>query len=402
MQKEKPKQAPKEKKEYNFGMVLPSNERVEKKLYLQQQAELQKEKEAEKIRIEAEEAYNEQEKKQKEEEDERRRLQDKIETAKKGYNECVAKLEKEEGNLKEIYSTIYRNTSPYELALANYNMKDGWNFTLLMRILEKNTSLLTLSLSRKNLGDYEAEQLSNMLIENKKLRRLELEGNFFGPEAAKSFSRAIKENVTLRYLDLENNTLTNKGKDISGILELLEALKSNTMLISLNLTNNYLVEELGTYIIECLNMNKTIIHLEIFQNKDFCERSNFTEQKNDENSKFKSIGLNIEHIALIKKKLKNNNDAYAKMRTDEWIERKKMTSNYLDTFNTQIIVDAKNIQEETRKNEQKEIEMLYLDNFNQHIDELEKNFNATVNKYFAETKERMTKKKKKKGKKKKK
>ena len=46
--------------------------------------------------------------------------------------------------------------------------------------------------------------------------------------------------------------------------------------------------------------------------------------------------------------------------------------------------------------------MLYLDNFNQRVKEMEDDFNNKVNQYYAETKERMAKKKKKKGGKKKK
>ena len=91
-----------------------------------------------------------------------------------------------------------------------------------------------------------------------------------------------------------------------------------------------------------------------------------------------------------------------KMRTDEWIERKKMTSNYQDTIDTQIILDARKLQEETRKKEREYIESLYLDNFNQHVKEMEDEFNNKVNQFYAETQERMAKKKKKRGKKKKK
>ena len=76
--------------------------------------------------------------------------------------------------------------------LVLFSMKDGWDFRLLTTILERNTSLLTLSLSRKNLEDVEGKKIAEMVSKNHKLRRLELEGNFFGPETATAFANALK------------------------------------------------------------------------------------------------------------------------------------------------------------------------------------------------------------------
>ena len=42
------------------------------------------------------------------------------------------------------------------------------------------------------------------------------------------------------------------------------------------------------------------------------------------------------------------------MRTDEWKERKRMTSNYEDTVDTQVKIETRKILEETRKNKFKE------------------------------------------------
>ena len=56
-------------------------------------------------------------------------------------------------------------------------------------------------------------------------------------------------NLIVSDLDLENNVLTNNGKDESGMEKLLEALKTNTMLISLNISNNHLTSNIGSEII---------------------------------------------------------------------------------------------------------------------------------------------------------
>ena len=323
-----------------------------------------------------------------------------MENAQLNYEKFEESVKNGDGNLNEIFSTILRNTSAYELAFPNYNMKDGWDFRLLTTILERNTSLLTLSLSRKNLEDVEGKKIAEMVSKNKKLRRLELEGNFFGPATATAFADALKKNNTLRYLDLENNNLTDQGKNIEGMKNLFLGLQSNTMLISLNLANNYLTPDVGSQIIDMFRTNKTIINLEIFQNKDFIDRPNDANKK-DENSKYISAGLTIYQIEEIKNALKRNYDKYIQMRTDEWKERKRMTNNYQDNVQTQITLEAQKALDDTRKKEKEDIELLYLDNFNENVKAMEEQFNQRVNEYFAETKARLDKKKPKKKKKKK-
>ncbi len=391
-------------KDKYYGLIRPDNARVNDKLRKEQEDEKKKKDEAEKKKRKLEEMANKKNARLAKEEAERLRKKQELEREQSTFEEFERSIKEGEGNLNEIFSTILRNTSAYELAFPNYNMEDGWDFNLLMTILEKNTSLLTLSLSRKNLHDIEGIRIAGMIKKNKKLRRLELEGNFLGPKTGSAFGEALKVNNTLRYLDLENNNLTkiegnDKELDTKGIEDLLQGLKSNTMLISLNLANNRLNAEVGNKIIDCLRTNKTIINLEFFQNKDFKDRPN--EKRADDESKYESVGLSIEQIGTIKEHLKNNNEAYVKMRTDEWKERKRMTSNYQDNIDTQIIIEARKTLEETRKKEREDIEMLYLNNFNENVKRMEDDFNNRVNQYFAELKEKKGKKGKKKGKKKK-
>ena len=383
-----------------YNLILPENARVKEKLRNRAEAEEKIRKEEMFRKKRADDITNKKNLKLKKEEEERERRRIEMENAQLNYEKFEESVKNGDGNLNEIFSTILRNTSAYELAFPNYNMEDGWDFRLLTTILERNTSLLTLSLSRKNLGDVEGIKIAEMVSKNKKLRRLELEGNFFGPKTATAFADALKKNSTLRYLDLENNNLTDMGKDVSGMKDLFQGLQSNTMLISLNLANNYLTPEVGSMIIDMFRSNKTIINLEFFQNKDFKDRPNNAEKK-DENSKFMSVGLYIYQIEEIKKCLKENYDAYVKMRTDEWKERKRMTNNYQDNVQTQITVEAQKALDDTRKKEREDIEMLYLNNFNENVKAMEEQFNQRVNEFFAETKARLEKKKPKKKKKKK-
>ena len=114
--------------------------------------------------------------------------------------------------------------------------------------------------------------------------------------------------------------------------------------------------------------------------------------KKDENSKYISAGLTIYQIEEIKNALKRNYDKYMQMRTDEWKERKRMTNNYQDNVQTQITLEAQKALDDTRKKEKEDIELLYLDNFNENVKAMEEQFNQRVNEYFAETKARLDKK----------
>ena len=142
----------------NFNIIYPENARVKEKLKNRHDRE-------EKIRLEQinkkkseDEAINKKNLKQRRDEEERERRRLEMENAQLNYEKFEESVKNGDGNLNEIFSTILRNTSAYELAFPNYSMKDGWDFRLLTTILERNTSLLTLSLSRKNLEDVEGKK----------------------------------------------------------------------------------------------------------------------------------------------------------------------------------------------------------------------------------------------------
>lgn len=84
-----------------------------------------------------------------------------------------------------------------------------------------------------------------MLLSNKTLRKLELEGNCLGLQTARVFAIALRKNTTLRSLDLESNNLTHDGEENGGVEEMIQALAGNETLLSLNLGNNKLDEQIG-------------------------------------------------------------------------------------------------------------------------------------------------------------
>ena len=81
---------------------------------------------------------------------------------------------------------------------------------------------------------------------------MELEGNCLGMQSARVFASALRKNKTLRYLDLESNNLTHDGEENLGVEEIIQALTYNTTLLSLNLGNNKLDEQIGRQFVDCL------------------------------------------------------------------------------------------------------------------------------------------------------
>ena len=135
---------------------------------------------------------------------------------------------------------------------------------ILSRLVAYNSSLTCLHLVRKGIQDIDGIEIAKILYSNKTLRKLELEGNNLGPKSAKEFGLALKVNTTLRFLDLESNQLTMGNEDTAGVqMFFIEALKTNTSLLSLNIANNQLHEDLGRDFKDMLEVNTTLIDFEI-------------------------------------------------------------------------------------------------------------------------------------------
>ena len=105
-----------------------------------------------------------------------------------------------------------------------------------------------------------------MLLTNKVLRKLELESNVLGLQTARAFAKVLRENKTLKFLDLESNNLTHDSEENAGVEEMIAALATNTSLLSLNLGNNRLDEQIGRQFVDCLHQNHTLIDFEFDRN----------------------------------------------------------------------------------------------------------------------------------------
>lgn len=137
---------------------------------------------------------------------------------------------------------------------------------IIAKIVAYNSTLTTLHLCRKGIQDKEGQDLARALLTNKTLRKLELEGNCLGLQTAKAFALALKKNTTLRYLDLESNNLTHETEDNHGVEEMIKALAENTSLLSINLANNKLDEQIGRQFVDLFSERRfnqrTIIDFE--------------------------------------------------------------------------------------------------------------------------------------------
>ena len=201
-----------------------------------------------------------------------------------------------------MLNRLTENNSPQEYTLSGLNLGNV-RLRLLATHLEKNTSLLGIHLSRKELNDIDTVTLAQVLKNNKKLEKMELEGNQLGPGSAKLLASVLKEdNKVLRVLDLESNPLTGPSKqDDSGIHAIAEMLSVNKKLLCLNLDNTGLDEKCGDTLVQVMEYNNTLISLEIAHNE-----------------------LSVAQIEQIQKYLVRNKKAYDEERLREFKERKLM------------------------------------------------------------------------------
>lgn len=149
------------------------------------------------------------------------------------------------GRLQIILQALYDQDTPFEYTMTGIDKFNDIKCLLVAKQLAYNSTLKSIHIVRKEMKETSGMVFAKMLNTNKTLRKLELEGNLLGPKSATEFGKALTKNKTLKYLDLESNQLTLDGQEFRGIYDLVEFLKYNTTLLSLNLANNQMDEECG-------------------------------------------------------------------------------------------------------------------------------------------------------------
>lgn len=133
----------------------------------------------------------------------------------------------------------------------------------LLGIVEVSESLTCLSISENKLGDPIAEAVSIVLTNNQNLQELYLAWNNLSSVGGEKIFKALGKNKGLRVLDFGWNSLGSNMKVIKKnaatfIDTLSAALKENTSLLHLSLSNNGFSFEESQKIAEGLNNNKNI------------------------------------------------------------------------------------------------------------------------------------------------
>ncbi|KAF9347385.1 hypothetical protein BGX26_001141 [Mortierella sp. AD094] len=116
--------------------------------------------------------------------------------------------------------------------------------------------------SHNKIGDKGALALSEALKTNTTLISLDLSWNHTKDKGVQELSKALATNTTLTSLGLSSNKI-----EYVGALALSQALKLNTTLTSLNLSWNWTKDEGALELLEALKTNKTLTSLDLSSNE---------------------------------------------------------------------------------------------------------------------------------------
>lgn len=153
------------------------------------------------------------------------------------------------GALHKTLEEIQLSTSPASVSFQGYTL--GPQSVVIAKSLGINTSSLFVDLSRCGIQDEEGSTFGKLLRKNQTMRVLQMEANMLGPKSANDFGQNLAHNTGLIHLDLQSNLLT-ADNELHGFYSLVEALKTNKSLLSLNISNCGLDPECGKILLEAM------------------------------------------------------------------------------------------------------------------------------------------------------
>ncbi|KAF9952495.1 hypothetical protein BGZ70_000587 [Mortierella alpina] len=160
----------------------------------------------------------------------------------------------------KVLSTIMANSTLTTLNLKPKSMGDD-EVRVLAEALKTNSTLSTLKLEVNSIGFKGAQALSEALKANSTLRDLYLWDNSIGSNGAQSLSEALRTNSGLTYLNLDRNSLGD-----SGARAISEALKTNSTLTTLRLESNSIGDNGAQALSEALKANSSLAFLNLYDN----------------------------------------------------------------------------------------------------------------------------------------
>ena len=131
---------------------------------------------------------------------------------------------------------------------------------LMCSVIAVSDKLSEFSLGNNNIGEYGASALSKYVKVTHSLEKLDLHWNCIKGEGARQFFEALCDNNSIKVLDLSWNAL-NSPLGGSPIKSLAKAIKQNTKIYHLDLSNNSFTEPDCQVLAEALTFNTTLIGL---------------------------------------------------------------------------------------------------------------------------------------------
>ncbi|MES2676856.1 MAG: hypothetical protein V4612_00880 [Pseudomonadota bacterium] len=168
----------------------------------------------------------------------------------------------------EISSRIKVITHDGVCRLRAYHLLDPYGYKKVLKniakILQPNTTLTSLDLTRNEIGNEEVIAFVETLKTNTVLTQLWLSENKIGDEGVIALADALETNTTLTSLGLSDNEIGDEG-----VIALAEALEKNTTLtyLGLGLSKNEIGYEGAKALAKALKTNTTLTKLNLDGNK---------------------------------------------------------------------------------------------------------------------------------------
>eukprot|EP00455_Lapot_gusevi_P040540 TRINITY_DN4593_c0_g1_i6.p1 TRINITY_DN4593_c0_g1~~TRINITY_DN4593_c0_g1_i6.p1 ORF type:complete len:651 (+),score=290.45 TRINITY_DN4593_c0_g1_i6:145-2097(+) len=173
--------------------------------------------------------------------------------------------------LNTLFSAFDHNTTLQHLYLSTNGLTAASAPRIREHFLSGKNKLLTLFLAGNRLADEGTAIIAEGLKEDRVLQRLGLASNRIGPKGAKALADALAHQPTLQYLDLgfikatiATGELGNRLVD-EGAGHIARMLKTNTALISIDLTHNSIGQVGVNHLHEALKTNTTLVSLKLTQ-----------------------------------------------------------------------------------------------------------------------------------------
>lgn len=159
-----------------------------------------------------------------------------------------------------ICQLLCRGTRLLHLGLASNNLKDD-SVYYMIQVLERNSNLLSLNLSSNFIGAIGIDLLFEASEKNEKLESLNLSRNMIDAEHHLDFGKAMRKGRTLKNLNL--GSCCDDGRTTSHLVNLLR----NKSLLTFDMSNNRIGEQIARNLGEALKYNETLEVLDLSENK---------------------------------------------------------------------------------------------------------------------------------------